>query len=254
MTMTDVLSIRGKKVLVTGGTSGIGKAVAAHFVRCGAEVAILGRRDGEAIAAEIGASFFRCDIAVDEEVARAFEAVKQELGMLDVLVLNAGTDNTGPLMADQPVSELRKLLAVNVEGLYSCLFHGQRVVSDGGSIIVTSSAASLLTFPTYGQYSASKAAGDSLTRTAALELAPRGVRVNAVCPGGVNTAMMSPDHPEFAMICKLTPLGRIAETADLIGIYQFLASDGSAYVTGQTIAVDGGATAGVGFGILGALR
>jgi NAD(P)-dependent dehydrogenase (short-subunit alcohol dehydrogenase family) len=251
---TDILNVRGKTVLITGGTSGIGKAVAEHFVKCGARVAILARRDGAALAREIGATFHRCDIAVDEEVASAFEAVKAQLGPLDVLVLNAGVDNTGPLIADQPVAELRKLLAINVEGLYSCLFHGQKVIKDGGSIIITSSAASLLTFPTYAQYSASKAAGDSLMRTAALELAPRRVRVNSVCPGGVNTAMMNPDHPEFEMIRKLTPLGRIAETSDLIGIYQFLASDASSYVSGQTVAVDGAATAGLGFGILQALH
>jgi NAD(P)-dependent dehydrogenase (short-subunit alcohol dehydrogenase family) len=246
-----MFSLKGKVALVTGGTSGIGRAVATHFSREGARVAILGRRDGDGIAEEMNAIFVRCDVAEDASVAAAFEQVVERLGPLDVVILNAGADNTGPMIADHPTEAIRPLFAVNVDGVYAGLRHGQRLINDGGSIIITSSAAGLLTLPTYAQYSASKAAANSLARTAALELAPRRIRVNAVCPGGINTAMMYPDHPEYAIIRTITPLGRIGETDDLLGIYQFLASDASRYVSGQSIAVDGAATAGIPLAVLG---
>ena len=110
--------------------------------------------------------------------------------------------------------------------------------------------AALLGIPGYGQYAATKAAVNSLTRTAALELAPRRIRVNAVCPGSIYTEMLPAGHPEIPLSETLTPLGRIGHVEDVVGLYHFLAADESAYVTAQVIAVDGGLTAGVGFGVL----
>ncbi len=121
---------------------------------------------------------------------------------------------------------------------------------DGGSIINTASIAADIGVPGYSQYSASKAAVLSLTRSAAVELAPRGIRVNAVCPGSVFTPMLPQDHPEVPLTTRMCPLGRIGTTDDVVGVYHFLAAGESSYISGQAIAVDGGMLAGVSLGTL----
>jgi NAD(P)-dependent dehydrogenase (short-subunit alcohol dehydrogenase family) len=246
-----MFSLAGKTAFVTGGTAGIGRAVAAHFVKAGARVAVAGRRaEGEAIGEAIGARFMRVDCAQEDAVREALEHVERELGQLDVLVNNAGLENTGPTIEDQGGEELRRVFALNVDGVYWGLRHGPRHMSDGASIINTSSVSGLVGIVGYGQYGATKAAVNSLTKTAALELAPRRIRVNAVCPGSIYTEMLPAGHPEIPISEVLTPLGRIGQVEDVVGLYHFLAADESAYVTGQTIAVDGGIAAGVGFGVL----
>jgi len=246
-----MFSLADKTAFVTGGTSGIGRAVATHFVKMGARVAIAGRRaEGEAIGDEIGALFLRVDCAQEDAVREALERVERELGKLDVLVNNAGLENAGPTIEEQGGDELRRIFALNLDGVYWGLHYGPRHLNDGGSIVNTSSAAALVGLPGYGQYAATKAAVNSLTKTAALELAPRRIRVNSVCPGAISTEMLPAGHPEIPLAEALTPLGRIGEVEDVVGLYHFLASDESAYLTGQTIAVDGGIAAGVGFGVL----
>jgi 3-oxoacyl-[acyl-carrier protein] reductase len=116
----------------------------------------------------------------------------------------------------------------------------------GGSVINISSIAARLGAPGYGQYAASKAAVESLTRTAALELAPRDIRVNAIAPGTIETAMVPPDHPERKIIAAFCPLGRPGAPEDVAALAHFLASSESAYITGQVFVVDGGMTAGLG--------
>jgi NAD(P)-dependent dehydrogenase (short-subunit alcohol dehydrogenase family) len=177
----------------------------------------------------------------------------EALGPLDVIVNNAGLENTGPMIADATGDELRRVFNLNTYGVFFGLKYGYRYARDGASIINTASIAALIGIPGYGQYNASKAAVVSLTQTAALEFAPRNIRVNAVCPGSVYTEMLPENHPEVGLVSKLCPLGRIGTTDELVGIYHFLASQEARYVTGQAIAVDGGVVAGVSLGTVDAI-
>jgi NAD(P)-dependent dehydrogenase (short-subunit alcohol dehydrogenase family) len=239
-------SLTGRKALVMGGTSGIGLAVARHFVAVGAQVAITGRRDGEKIAEEIGARFLRGDVTREHDVLDALETAIQKAGPLDILVNNAGHPGENLTIEAYTAEDFRKVFAVNVDGVFYGLKHGPRHMNDGGSIINTSSVTATFAAPTYGPYGATKAAVNFLTRTSALELAPRGIRVNAICPGAIDTEMA----PDKALIEALTPLGRIGTADELVGLYEYLASDAGRYVSGQLFHIDGGMTAGIGLGML----
>ncbi|HEY6644139.1 SDR family oxidoreductase [Povalibacter sp.] len=247
-----MFSLKGMTAAITGGTSGIGEAVAARFTAAGARVVIIGRRDGSEVARRTGAiAAVRADCSAEAEVSRALHDARDALGEnLDVLVNNAGVENTGPMIADATVEELNRVFAINTFAVFHGLKQGARVMKDGGSIINTASIAALLGIPGYSQYSASKAAVVSLTRSAAVELAPRGIRVNSVCPGSVFTPMLPQDHPEVPVAARMSPLGRVGTTDDMVGVYHFLASAESRYMTGQALVVDGGIVAGVSLGTL----
>lgn len=231
-----MFSLQKKNAFITGGTAGIGHAIANAYIEAGASVTISGRRDGDDIAAELGAKFAQLDVRDEQAVASALEAAAP----LDILVLNAGVVHEH-LIAEIPADDAQFVLDVNVNGVLYGIKHGQRYLSDGGSIIVTSSNAAIVGTPGSCAYSASKAAASHLVRCAAIELGSRGIRVNAVCPGGTKTDMALPDEI-FETLC---PLGRIGQTDDLVGIYNLLASDAGSYITGQEIVVDGGLTAGI---------
>jgi NAD(P)-dependent dehydrogenase (short-subunit alcohol dehydrogenase family) len=247
-----MFSLQGMTVAITGGTSGIGEAVAARFAVAGARVVIIGRRNGADVARRTGAiAAVRADCALESEVARALNEARDALGgNLDVLVNNAGVENTGPMIAAATGEELARVFAINTFAVFHGLKYGQLVMKDGASIINTASIAAQMGIPGYSQYSASKAAVISLTCSAAMELAPRGIRVNAVCPGSVFTPMLPENHPEVPLTTRMCPLGRVGTTDDMVGVYHFLASAESRYITGQALAVDGGMVAGVSFGTL----
>jgi len=235
--------IEGKTAFITGGTSGIGLAVAKRFVKAGAKVAIAGRRsEGEAIAEKIEALFIRCDVSDEEQVVDALSMAEQKLGKLDVIINNAGILDIGPTIEEHDTAALEQNIGVLQKGVYFGLRHAPRHMNDGGSIINTSSIAGLMGLYGYGQYAMTKAAIISLTQTAAVELAPRAIRVNAVCPGPVKTAMATDGDPQTPLIEALTPLGHIASTEEIEGLYHFLAADESRYITGQVIVIDGGLT------------
>jgi len=239
--------VRDKDVLVVGGTAGIGLAVARAYAAAGATVTIGGRRAaGEAVAAEAGCAFVRVDISDEESVRAALE----QCWPLDVLVLNAG-------MAQPPVglgaldsAAARAVVETNLLGTFWGLKHAGAAMNDGGSIILTSSISALMGTSFEGLYGATKAGASSLARSAAIDLGPRGIRVNAVQPGPTWTDMNP--MPE-KLIGLMTPLGRKARVEDLVGLYVFLGSDASAHVTGQAITADGGLTAGIGQDMLVAL-
>lgn len=240
-----MFSLEDKTAFITGGTSGIGRAVAKRFAEAGARVAIAGRRnEGEAIAEEIGAIFIRCDVSVEQQVMDALARAEKALGKLDVVINNAGVQDTGPTIEEHDSEALEKNIGVMLKGVYFGLKYAPRHMKDGGSIINTSSVAGFLGVYGYGQYSMTKAAVISLTQTAAIELASRGIRVNAVCPGTVTTPMVPEGHPEIPLVETLTPLGHIAGTDEVEGLYHFLAADESRYITGQAIIIDGGLSTG----------
>jgi len=245
-----MFSLNGKVAFITGGTSGIGAAVARRFIEAGAKVAIVGRRNGEALANEIGAIFIRADVTDENQVIEALAETERQLGKIDILVNNAGVQDTGPSIEEHSMEAFDKNVAILQKSIYLGLKHGPCHMNDGGSVINTSSIAGLLGLYGYSQYGMCKAAVLQLTQTAAMELAPRNIRVNSILPGTVRTPMVEEEPEEIALTECITPLTRIAETDDMVGVYHFLAADESAYITGQKLVVDGGLTAGISLGLL----
>ena len=245
MSQEEFFSLKDKGALISGGTDGIGLAVAKRYAKAGAQVIIAGRRDGDEIAEGFSASFIRCDVSVEEQQIAMFEEAERRLGKLDIIVNNAGLASGGATLDQSDTKKFDQSYDVMQKGVYFGLKYGPGHMKDGGSIINTSSVAGVMGIYGYGLYSMTKAAVINLTRTSAIELGPRGIRVNAVCPGTVKTAMVPDGDPEIAVVKTMAPLGRIAMTADIEGIYHFLAADESRYITGQAIMVDGGVSAGL---------
>lgn len=244
-------NVAGKSCFITGGTAGIGLATAKRLVAAGARVTLCGRRaEGQAIAAEFGARFVALDITDAAALAAALHETVAAQGALDILFNNAGAENSGPTIEEADGATFQRLIDINLVAAYNTLHHGAACMASGGSIINTASAAAMITMPGYAQYGASKAAIVALTRTAALELAPRGIRVNAICPGSIWSEMLPADHPEVAAVEVLCPAERIGEAAEVAALVHFLGSDDSRYVSGAAIPIDGGLSAGFGYPIL----
>jgi len=235
-----MFSLKERRAFVTGGTSGIGKAVAEAFVAQGATVVVGDIVDGTAVAEEMNAQFVSVDVSDEASVQRTLQKSVELLGgKLDVVVLNAGVGDVGPNLENTDQELIDKVTRVNHYGVLYGLKCAPALMNDHGSIICTSSMASFITLPGAAVYSAGKRAVNSLVETSALELGKRGIRVNAVCPGYTATAMGSGE--EGQKICEaFTALGRVAEVDDMAGVFVFLACDASRYMTGQALQVDGG--------------
>ncbi len=240
--------LEGKRVVVTGGTSGIGEATSRRFLEEGARVVAVAVGEEEvATAAERipGLSAIHADVADGAAVRAAFAQVDNELGGVDVLVANAGISVRKPFLEIEE-SDWQRVLEVNLTGVFFCAQEAARrmVASGGGVILMTASTNGLTGHPLYADYNASKAGVILLARTMALELAPR-VRVNAVCPGYVLTPMQRAEYSDemLAEVNAGIPLGRHASPDEIASLYAFLASDEGAYFTGAVISIDGGETA-----------
>jgi meso-butanediol dehydrogenase/(S,S)-butanediol dehydrogenase/diacetyl reductase len=239
----------GKRVVVTGGTSGIGEATSRRFLEEGAHVVALAVGEDEVSTAAQRipglAAAVRCDVADETQVADAFESVDELLGGVDVLVANAGISIRKPFLEIEE-ADWRRVLDVNLTGVFHCAQQAARrmVAGDGGVVLMTASTNGLTGHEYYADYNASKAGVILLARTMALELAPK-VRVNAVCPGYVLTPMQKAEYtPEMLERVNATiPLGRHAKPEELAALYAFLASEEGAYFTGAVISMDGGETA-----------
>jgi NAD(P)-dependent dehydrogenase (short-subunit alcohol dehydrogenase family) len=243
-----VQGLTGKRVVVTGGTSGIGEATSRRFLDEGARVAALAvGQDEVATAADRipGVEALLCDVADAAAVDGAFARIDDLLGGIDVLVANAGISIRKPFLEIAP-ADWQRVLDVNLTGVFHCAQQAARrmVANGGGVILMTASTNGLTGHEYYADYNASKAGVILLARTMARELAPS-VRVNAVCPGYVLTPMQEAEYtPEMLEQVNATiPLGRHASPDEIAALYAFLASDEGAYFTGAVISIDGGETA-----------
>ncbi len=234
-----MFNLEGKNAYVTGAAGGIGRAVAERYLKAGAQVIITDVTNASQVSEETGAVFHRVDVSDEQQVARSLEKAENQLGKLDIVVNNAGVGDVGYTFEESEQSLIERTTRINQWGVLYGLKHAPKHMNDGGSIINTSSMAAIINLIASGVYSATKAAVISMTRMSALELGDRGIRVNAVCPGYIATALGSGD--EGVDLCEaMTALGRVGTTDDLTGLYHFLASDDSSYLTGQALQVDGG--------------
>ena len=227
--------------MVTGGSSGIGRAIARRFQEAGARVLVADRQ-----ATEDAIDFCETDVSREEEVEGMLSAARDRFGKVDILVNNAGIQPLGVGFAALSAPLLERTFAVNVYGVAFGIKHAARWLADGGRVINTASFVGMLGTPGTAAYASSKAAVIHLTRLGAIELAPRRITVNAISPGTIRTPAVTgiDDNPEIPFIEKRTPLGRLGEPDEVAALCQFLASDEAAYITGQNIAIDGGLTAG----------
>lgn len=250
-------NLSNKNALILGATSGIGLAIAASFRDSGAEVIIAGRRDVSKTASDIGARFLPCDMTDEHHVIETLDAAITLLDSLEVLVINAGIADDEGSIESYASESMKSIIDVNFNGTFYALKHAPARLRDGASIIYTGSVAgSGVTHAGAAVYAASKAGGAYLMRASAIENAPRGIRVNAVCPALIaDTGMMVPDdgNETATFLSQLNAFGRMGRQDEVVGIYNFLASDASTFITGQEIRVDGGMTAGIGLPLFAAI-
>jgi NAD(P)-dependent dehydrogenase (short-subunit alcohol dehydrogenase family) len=247
--------LEGKIALITGGASGIGLATAREFHAAGARLAIADINDATAVARELGGIAIRVDVTDPEQVEAMVQKTVEHYGRVDVFFNNAGIERHGP-MAAMDLAEHRRVIDVDLNGVYYCLQSVIRAMANNegparGSIVNTASVAGLMGAPGLSSYNAAKGGVVLLTKVGALEAAPLGIRVNAVCPGIIRTPMAdafgdgsmgSLSAEAFAQ--RVHPLGRMGEASEVAKLVTFLASDDASFITGAAIPIDGGMTAG----------
>lgn len=257
MNVLDLFGLRGKRALVTGASSGIGRKVAEAYLQAGADVALAARNFDtlESIAGELaadGGDFhgkvvpIRCDVTQPDQVNNMVDQTIAQLGGLDVAVCNAGIIAVVPMLEMSP-DDFQRIQDTNVTGVFLTAQAAARAMvrqGRGGVIINTASmSGSIINVPQQvGHYCASKAAVIQLTKAMAVEFAPHNIRVNSVSPGYILTELVEPLVEYHAQWELKIPLGRIGRPDELTGLYVYLASEASSYMTGSDIVIDGGYT------------
>ena len=252
--MNNDKTFSGKVALVTGGTSGIGKATATGFARAGAKVVLTGRREkeGAQVVAEIKklggeAAFVRADVSKDADVKKMVDFTVDKFGRLDIAFNNAGVEWKGPLeQATQ--EEYRRVFDINVWGVLNSMRHEIPVMlkNGGGAIVNTSSVAGHVGLAQVSIYIASKHAVEGLTKSVALEFAKQNIRINAIAPGVIATEMFDrfADDAFREQITSIVPVARVGAAEEIAAAVLYLASDDAKFTTGTSLVVDGGFIAG----------
>ncbi|MFK3680407.1 SDR family oxidoreductase [Pseudomonas sp. NPDC088890] len=250
------MTFSGQVALVTGGAAGIGRATALAFATEGLRVVVADRdaRGGEATVSLIRkaggeALFLPCDVTQDRDVRQLHQGVIDVYGRLDYAFNNAGIEIEKGRLAEGSEEEFDAIMGVNVKGVWLCMKYQLPLLlaQAGGAIVNTASVAGLSAAPKMSIYAASKHAVIGLTKSAAIEYAKKGIRVNAVCPAVIDTDMFrrayeaDPRKAEFA--AAMHPVGRIGKVEEIASAVLYLCSDGAAFTTGHSLTVDGGALA-----------
>jgi sorbose reductase len=252
-----LFDLRGKRALVSGGSSGIGKRVALAYLQAGADVAIAARNLEalQEVAADIAADIaagpgkvvpIECDVTRQEQVARMLDRMTAELGGIDIAVCNAGIVSVQGML-DMSLDEFQRIQNTNVTGVFLTAQAAARAMVEqgrGGVIINTASMSGhIINIPQeVGHYCTSKAAVIHLTKAMAVEFAPHQIRVNSVSPGYILTELVEPLAEYHRLWEPKIPLGRLGRPEELTGLYLYLASEASSYMTGSDIVIDGGYT------------
>jgi len=248
--VTDFFSLEGKVVVVTGAGQGIGLAIANRLARSGAILIGADRVDCSPAMSAIGGEFVETDVAQEESVAELVAQVQRQHGELHGWVNNAGIHRSYDEMGAALEEDFEACFRVNTLGVAFGMKHGAKAMADGGSMVNIASVAASLGTAGLSTYAASKGGVVSLSRVAAVELAPRGIRVNAVCPASIATPMaLAEEDAEGQALLAVekiaVPLGRIGQPEDVAGLVHYLLSPESAFLTGQAINLCGGLSAGL---------
>ncbi len=245
---------KGKNALVTGGATGIGRAACLAFAQAGAGVVVagLGAAEGAAVVREIEegggkAIFVETDVRHERDIEAMMAAALSRFGRIDAAFNNAGIESSYGPLHELSTEEFDRIIAVNLRGIFLAMKHEIRhmLAAGGGTIVNTSSTAAITGMANIAAYTASKHGIIGLTKATALELGKSGIRVNAVAPGPVNTgllARMVAGKVEIPAIAANNPMGRISEPEEIAQALLFLSSDAAGYITGHTLAIDGGFT------------
>jgi NAD(P)-dependent dehydrogenase (short-subunit alcohol dehydrogenase family) len=245
--------LQDKVALVTGGTSGIGRATAIAYAKQQAKVVVVGRRidEGEETVRSIKeaggeAIFVRADVTQEADVKAMVDKAVSVFGRLDIAFNNAGTVGENPSLIEQTEAEYERTMNVNVRGVWLSMKHeiAQMLKQGSGSIVNTSSGAGVVAVPTQPLYTASKHAVVGLTKAAALQYAKAGIRINVVAPAAIETDMFEAatggQDEVKAYITGLHPIGRVGTPLEVANAVLFLSSDMASFITGETLMVDGG--------------
>lgn len=243
-------NLQGRKALVTGGSSGIGEAIARRLASAGAYVIInyrskpeMAQKIVEEIRKEGGQALaIEADIGNEQEIKEMFIEVDNQLGAVDMLVNNAGIENNSPFL-ELSVDDWDKVMNVNLRGVYLCSQQAARRMESGGVIINISSVHELIPWGGYAHYCASKGGLEMLMKTMALELAQRKISVNNIAPGAIITPINKDwlnDEKKRGEVLAKIPWGRIGRPEEVAATVLFLASDEAEYITGTTLFIDGG--------------
>lgn len=239
--------MQDKIVIITGASSGLGRATAELMTVEGARVVMadISQEAGEAVAQEIGADFVRTDVGNPAEVDALVSGTVARYGRLDVMCNNAGVHAAGPLL-DTTNDNFERVVAVNFAGIFYGTRAAGRVMAEQGSGVIVNTASNGGYLPTEGMavYCGTKAAVVAMSKACALELAPKGVRVNTISPGTMLSGMVPDVEGIVDVLDKLQPIGYAANPSQMATGILYLASDDANYVTGHDLIVDGGATAG----------